>query len=197
MFEKEITFDRFIRGLLLAGGAVSGVLLVKHLSSVLLPFFIAWLLAYMLYPSVRFLQHRCHLRSRILSILVTLCLLLGLLAGVLLLIIPPAISELAKLSGTVAEVARQFLGESSVSKALEQFLQRHVNENSIVQLIQQDNVQSALQQALAQVWALAQGTFGVLMAMLGTFIIVLYLFFILMDYEKIAEGWVRLVMMLQ
>lgn len=193
MFEKEITFDRFIRGLLLAGGAVGALLLVHCLSSVLLPFFVAWLLAYMLYPTVCFLQYRCRLRSRILSIVVTLTLLLGALAGVLLLIIPPAIGELAKLSGTVAELAREYLGESSVSKAMEQFLQRHVNENSIVQLIQQDKVQSALQQALSQVWALAQGTFGVLMAVFGAFIIVLYLFFILMDYEKITEGWVLLV----
>ena len=48
MFEKEITFDRFIRGLLVVIGAIASVWLINRLSDVLLPFFLAWLLAYMM-----------------------------------------------------------------------------------------------------------------------------------------------------
>ena len=62
MLEHEITFDRVIRWVLVALGAVAAVLLVNRLSSVLLPFFIAWILAYMIYPFVLFLQNKCHLR---------------------------------------------------------------------------------------------------------------------------------------
>ena len=48
MLEKTITFDRFVRGMLIA--LLIGAILVvtNYLSNVLLPFFIAWLLAYLL-----------------------------------------------------------------------------------------------------------------------------------------------------
>lgn len=39
---KEITFDRFIRGALVAAAILAVFWFVKELSSVLLPFFIAW-----------------------------------------------------------------------------------------------------------------------------------------------------------
>ena len=60
---KKITFDSFIRSVTLILVVVAIGLLVNRLSAVLLPFFIAWLLAYMLYPLVRFLQYRCRLRN--------------------------------------------------------------------------------------------------------------------------------------
>lgn len=49
---KEITFDKFIRwtGIVLIIGAV--LFVTNYLSSVLLPFFIAWFFAYLLYPVV-------------------------------------------------------------------------------------------------------------------------------------------------
>ena len=55
MLEKEITFDRVVRWLIAAIIATALVWLINRLSSVLLPFFIAWILAYMIYPFVIFL----------------------------------------------------------------------------------------------------------------------------------------------
>ena len=48
MLEKEITFDRFVRilGIVLLVGGV--LYTMNFLSSVLLPFFVAWLLAYLM-----------------------------------------------------------------------------------------------------------------------------------------------------
>ena len=45
MFEKEITFDRFIRGLMVVAGLGLSIYIINLLSAVLLPFFIAWFLA--------------------------------------------------------------------------------------------------------------------------------------------------------
>ena len=60
MKEKTITLDQLVRwvgvGLLVLGI----LLLVNYLSSVLLPFFVAWLLAYLLYPMVKFVQYKLH-----------------------------------------------------------------------------------------------------------------------------------------
>mgnify|MGYP006996844109 CR=1 FL=1 len=48
MLQKKITFDSFIRGIL-SGIVIIGILyLVNRLSGVLLPFFVAWLIAYLI-----------------------------------------------------------------------------------------------------------------------------------------------------
>lgn len=68
MERKKITFDSFIRGAIICGVVIAILMLLKRLSSVLLPFFIAWLAAYLIYPLVTFFQHRLKLRNRALSI---------------------------------------------------------------------------------------------------------------------------------
>mgnify|MGYP001782103076 CR=1 FL=1 len=54
MFEKEITFDRFIRGLMVVAGLGLAIYVLNLLKAVLLPFFVAWFLAYMIYPTIKF-----------------------------------------------------------------------------------------------------------------------------------------------
>ncbi len=193
MFEKKITFDSFVRQLMVAALLVAAVLLVRYLSSVLLPFMIAWIIAYMLYPLVRFLQYKCHLRSRILSIVVSLLLVLGVIAGVLYLVIPPTVAELAKVGELASSLAQQYWGDAAITEKITDTLYNFFEKNDIVELIQHDEVQKALQMALTHAWNFICQTVGFLVGLLGIFIIFLYIFFILMDYEKIADGWLRLV----
>ena len=68
MERKKITFDSFIRGILVAVVVIGILWLFKRLSSVLLPFFVAWLIAYLIYPLVTFFQHRLRLKNRAVSI---------------------------------------------------------------------------------------------------------------------------------
>ena len=65
MERKKITFDSFIRGSIGCILVVGILMLVERLSGVLLPFFIAWLIAYMVYPLVKFFQYKLRLKSRI------------------------------------------------------------------------------------------------------------------------------------
>lgn len=86
---KEITFDQLIRwvgtGLLI----IAILLLVNYLSNVLLPFFIAWFMAYLLYPVVQFIENKLHIRVRAISILLTMLLVIAVIGGVFYLIVPP------------------------------------------------------------------------------------------------------------
>ncbi|KWX82155.1 hypothetical protein AXF24_12420 [Streptococcus pneumoniae] len=77
MEKKKITFDSFIRGTLGFLLIIGALMLVERLSGVLLPFFIAWLIAYLIYPLVKFFQYKLRLKSRIAAIF---CALLTLLA---------------------------------------------------------------------------------------------------------------------
>ena len=51
MYDKTITFDTFVRWLGYGILVLGIVFLINYLGSVLLPFAVAWLIAYLLYPA--------------------------------------------------------------------------------------------------------------------------------------------------
>ena len=126
MIKQPITFDSFIRGLLGIVILIVIGLLLNRLSSVLLPFFIAWILAYLMYPLVRFLQYKCKLRNRVLSILVAAVLVLAALTGIFMLVIPPTIEEFSKLNGLLKEFSERYLGSSRLAPYIENLLEQYV-----------------------------------------------------------------------
>ena len=87
--KSEITFDKFIRWAGIGALVILVLLAIDHLSSVLLPFAIAWLIAYLLYPVVKFVQYRLHVPTRALSIVVTMIVVIAVVGLVVWLIIPP------------------------------------------------------------------------------------------------------------
>ena len=89
MERKKITFDSFIRGAIGCVLVVGILMLVERLSGVLLPFFIAWLIAYMVYPLVKFFQYKLKLKSRIVSILCALFLITVVGVSLFYLLVPP------------------------------------------------------------------------------------------------------------
>ena len=97
MLQKKITFDSFIRGIL-SGIVIIGILyLVNRLSGVLLPFFVAWLIAYLIYPMVTFFQYKLRLKTRVISIFAVMLVLICI--GILTFIglVPPIVEEFGKL----------------------------------------------------------------------------------------------------
>lgn len=192
MFEKEITFDRFIRGLMVVAGLALAIYVLQLLSVVLLPFFIAWFLAYMIYPTVKFFQYKLHLRNRILCIFITLSLIVAALVGFFYLIIPPAIDEFVRFRNVLADLIKS-MGNTALAHNVEAFLQHNFDQNAVVQLIHENNVMEALKVTINQLWSLLTQTFDLIVTLVGLCIMALYLFFILKDYEKISEGWLKLI----
>ena len=94
---EKITFDKAFRWTITALLIGAIIYIVNYLGSVLLPFFIAWLFAYLLYPAVKFFQYKVHIPGRALSIIVTLIVVIAILTGIVWLIIPPMIEQFEKL----------------------------------------------------------------------------------------------------
>ena len=193
MLEREITFDRVIRWVLVALGATAAVLLINRLSKVLLPFFIAWILAYMIYPFVLFLQNKCRLRYRVVSIAVALLIVLAVLALAVFLVVPPIIEESIRMAGLISVYFQDTLASSELFASLQKTLQNYASDDSLVQLIQQSSVVDLAQNLVLQVWEFLSGTINFALGVLGSVVVLLYLFFILLDYEKISDGWLRFI----
>lgn len=190
---KEINFDRFIRGLMLVSGLALGGFLLYWLSPVLIPFFVAWVVAYMLYPVVRFLQYRCRLRSRIVCILIALLLAAGVLALLFFLVVPPMLDEF----GHVKEVALHYIergaSNATIPHWLEHFLQRNATEHAVADILKSEDLMATLRSTLPKVWSMLLSTAGIILNVAGSLIALLYILFILTDYERYAEGWIRFV----
>ena len=103
MEKKKITFDSFVRGILVALVVIGLLALVKRLSSVLLPFFIAWLVAYMVYPLVTFFQYRLKVKNRVASIFCALGSLAGVGIGAFYLLVPPMVEEFMRVKDLLGE----------------------------------------------------------------------------------------------
>ena len=121
MERKKITFDSFIRGAIGCVLVVGILMLVERLSGVLLPFFIAWLIAYMVYPLVKFFQYKLKLKSRIVSILCALFLITVVGVSLFYLLVPPMISEISRMNDLLVTYLTNGAG-NNVPQNLSEFI---------------------------------------------------------------------------
>lgn len=190
--QKKITFDSFIRGVL--GGAVfiAVLYLLNRLSGVLLPFFIAWIIAYLMYPLVKFYQDKLRIKNRALAIFLVMLSIIVLLTGAFYLIVPPMVEECIKLKSLLEVYFSEGGKFTSIPKDLTEFLHDNVNWQWIQEKLNSENLVDAMKSVLPKMWSLLSTSYNVVLTIFTLFIVLLYLFFILLDYEEIAEGWVTL-----
>lgn len=190
MLEKTITFDKFVRWML-GGLLIAAILYVlNYLSGVLLPFFVAWLIAYLLYPIVCFVQYRLHVPGRALSIMITFAIVGASIAGVIYLIIPPMVEQFGKLGELVTKYLHETSHISSFPIAIRKWLA--ANDDTIHRLFKDKEVVSMVKQVMPKLFAVLEQTASVIISIIASFITLLYLFFILLDYEKLASGFIRI-----
>lgn len=185
---KPITFDRFIRFMAAVAGVAVAYLLLRRLRSVLTPFFVAWLIAYLLYPIVCFFQYKCRLRSRALSILVTLVLLCTVFGTASYFIIPPVIEEVVRLKDIVVHYVSTDSTATSVTYQIETFIKRNIDLNDITSMMTFTDVSSFLEQRVPQLVHIVRGSLSAVIGLISSLIAIIYMFFILLDYEAMSRG---------
>ena len=122
MLEQKITFDKLVRWIITASIIIAVILTINYLSSVLLPFFVAWMLAYLLYPLVHFTQYKLHVPTRPLSIVVTLIFVLAVLFGVFYLIFPPMMHQFEKLGTLITQYIQNNTEANNISQAIQHWV---------------------------------------------------------------------------
>ena len=187
---KEITFDKFIRwtGITLI---VLGVLYVtNYLSSVLLPFVIAWFFAYLLYPVVKFIENKLHVKVRALSIIIAMLLAIGVIGGVIWLIIPPMIDQLDKLGEVLTRWLHQTTHTNNLTAVIKEWLQD--NQVQIERFLKSKDFSDAVKTTMPKVFSVVGQTANILISIVASMITLLYMFFILLDYETLTANWIRI-----
>ena len=192
MERKKITFDSFIRAVILGAIIIGVLMLLKRLSGVLLPFFLAWLIAYLIYPLVSFFQHKLRLKNRIISIFCALFTLSVIGSVAFYLLVPPMIQEFLRVKDLLIEYFSTTHTASNVPTTLSEFIRQNIDLHILEQMCSQENILDALKVTVPKLWSLISESINLLFGFFTVFLILLYIVFILLDYESISEGWAHL-----
>ena len=187
---KEITFDKFIRWTGIVTLVIAVLYITNYLSEVLLPFFIAWFFAYLLYPVVKFIENKLHVKVRALSILLAMGAAIAIVGGVIWLIIPPMIDQFDKLGEVLTRWVHQTTHTNNLTMLIKEWLQD--NQTTIERFLKSKDFSDALKTTMPKVFSVVSQTATVLMSIVASMITLLYMFFILLDYETLTANWVRI-----
>jgi len=188
--KREITFDRAARFV----GAIALVLtiffLINYLSGVLLPFAVAWLLAYLMMPLVKFVQYKMHVKSRVASIVISMVAVVAVIVGVVWMIIPPMIEQFEKLGDLIAAYVQTSSDTESLPGAARRWASNH--RQQIEEFLYSSNFTDGLKSALPSVFSVVGKTASVAMSVVASLITLLYMFFIMLDYEYLCDNWIKI-----
>ena len=187
---KEITFDKFIRWAGIVTLVIAVLYITNYLSEVLLPFFIAWFFAYLLYPVVKFIENKLHVKVRAISILLAMGAAIAIVGGVIWLIIPPMIDQFDKLGEVLTRWVHQTTHTNNLTMLIKEWLQD--NQTTIERFLKSKDFSDTLKTTMPKVFSVVSQTATVLMSIVASMITLLYMFFILLDYETLTANWVRI-----
>lgn len=192
-FDKPFTFDRVVRlsiSVLLIG---TGIYMIYILRSVLLPFLVAWLIAYLLNPVVRFIQSRLRLKKRFVAVLITFGLLIGLLTLLFISITPLVENELYQINSLIATYDLQSFAVNGIPLSVHDFIAKNVDFDSLRNVLSKESASETIRYLIPTLENIVSNSISFILGFTVVFIIILYLIFILLDYDKINKLWMDLI----
>ena len=162
---------------------------LAKLSGVLIPFALAWLFAYVLNPIVNFFQKTCRLRFRIVAVLLTICIALGVLSVLFFLVVPPLLKECTHFD----VVLNRYYQNRAENPTIPVMIQEYIDNNINVYEIIGSDLTTAIKNLAPKLLSFAYSTASVLFRMAASLICLLYLFFLMMDYDHYARIWIKYV----
>ncbi len=191
--QKPYTFDRVVRILIGITILVAAFLLIRRLSGVLLPFVIGWLLAYLLNPMVDFLQYKLKFKNRILALSTTLLLFFLIVAGLIWLLVPLLAAEINRGSLLI----QTYLNDVSMNKFIpiewQDKIKVFIAQFDLKTFVESGQLQSVLKNILPRFGFVLNSSYNIILGIVGGFFSLIYLIFILLDFNKISQGLFNIV----
>ena len=186
---REVSLGRFLRIILVLIVITISYFVLNSLSGVLLPFAVAWLLAYLLYPMVCFVQKRLRFTYRLPSIIAVMLFVGLLVLAMFMLIVPSMLGEIALFNKIAVAFLSENIKNPSIPPVVVEYLRDVAKEEGVMALLQSSGVQDLLGELMQRTQMLLMGTVNVVVQLFGAFVTMLYMFFILLDYERLSDEW--------
>ncbi|KDU79622.1 hypothetical protein HMPREF1121_00361 [Porphyromonas sp. KLE 1280] len=166
---------------------------VQAIWSVILPFLLAGIFAYVMMPLVRFFQYTLRLRSRGLSVILTL-LLLGAVVYLAIIFIIPSIN--AEIEKTLQVISGYSSGQDILTMILPRNIRNYLNGGlrwgNFPQQLSLEKILENVKLLLDQVGGIINSTLSIFSWGLVFLIGFVYFVFILLDFENLGRGFISL-----
>ncbi len=186
---RPFTFDRVVRMLITLAVVIASVWLINELRSVLLPFLVAWLVAYLLEPFVQYNRRLLGVRNRWLPILMTLFECVLIVVAVSVFVVPSILKEVHQ----VADFIRHYTENGTQISFVPDSLHRYIKESIDFERISKELTRQDIQSLFDTLGSFIAGGYSFVLGVFNWFIVLLYVVFIMLDYEKLLKGFRRMV----
>ena len=174
---RPYTFDRVVRMVLTLAAILGAVWLIGILKSVLLPFMVAWLIAYILEPFVQYNQKLLRVKKRWLPILMTLFESVLIMSAIGVFVVPSMMDEVHQVAQFISGYAASGAEIAFIPDWLHDYLRTNIDFDRISHELTNQDLRTILDTLGTFIW----------------FVVLLYVVFIMLDYERLLRGFKRLV----
>lgn len=194
MTERQpYTFDRVVRILFGAVFVVGLFYLIYILRGALLPFLVAWIVAYMLNPLVEYNKRVFKLKGRVLAITLTFVEVIITFALLCVLVLPSVIDEIGVMRKLLSDYVYNSSSIPFVPQEVHDFIQQNIDFSQLSSLLRREQWLSIIEDSFSGAWGFITGSVGEIINIVSWLIVLLYIVFILLDYDKILVGFQRMI----
>lgn len=196
-FDKPFTLDRIVRIFIVLVLIFCFILLVRYLSDVLIPLAIAIMLAYIFDPVVDLVQKV--IKPRAPAVIITILMVGVIITGMGFLIIPLMIKEIVHLGELLGNLINSPVSkdDGSFAQQIWLFIMQFIDTQQIKNILSEDQLysigKSIAEKMLPGVWGVIQGALSFLSGIFMFTIVIMYMIFLLIGYDKYRAGWKKLV----
>lgn len=190
---RPFTFDRVARIVFSVFGLLGALYLLDILKGVLLPFLVACLIAYMLEPVVRLNMRVLHSRRRFLPVILTLVEAIAVCFLFCWFFIPYIVKECTEMGDLLVRYYRTGTSIPYISEQIHTFIRQNVDFEQLSRLLSREQWIELIKKTLTQSWSFLSSGVALIMSVLSWLIVILYVLFIMLDYERLMLSFRQLV----
>lgn len=187
--QKRYDLDRITRLIISLLSIVAAVFVVNYLSGVLLPFVIGGVLAYMLNPLVEFIQKCLHLKGRAIASILAIIVAIAVITIAFWYLIPYISSEVSNMTTMLTHYAKTSFQIPHIPAAVHDFIRNNIDLSQWQKLLTKDQWVDLINSVASGTWSVLGGTWSIVLSFITLLLVLLYMFFILLDYDKITRAF--------
>lgn len=190
---QPYTFDRVVRILFSVCAILIVVYLLDVLKGVLLPFLVACIIAYILEPVVKLNMRVLHLKSRFVPVVLTLLETIVVCGGFCWVIIPYIANECTEMTEMIKAYASSQIRIPYISESIHRYIRDNVDFNQLSRMLSREEWQAVIKNTLQSSWNVLTSGVALIASIVSWLVVVLYVLFIMLDYERLMLSFRQLV----
>lgn len=190
---RPFTFDRTVRIFFTIAVVLAVLWLVGYLKGVLLPFVVACLICYILEPVVKWNMRWTRCRKRFLPVILTLLEATVVIGGLIMVTVPYLVSECQEMALTIKKFATTQISLPYLSESWHRIIRENIDFDELSRLLSRDEWKQLARTAISSSWSFLTSSLAFIAGVASWLIVVLYVIFIMLDYERLMLSFKQLV----